>query len=104
MGRKHCPEAEWADLWQPRQVWTSSMKDVSHRPCGGEFMFWAMDSALDSQVEPLAVEIDSSTLVRAGAVDAVPFYSWILASLVGAFMASMCGWRSTRSVRRPRGT
>jgi hypothetical protein len=75
---KHCPEAEWA-----RSVATTAGLDIVDErgvlivgpPDGGEFMFWAMDPALHSQVEPLAVEIDSSTMVRAGAVDGIPIYT-----------------------------
>lgn len=75
---KHCPEAEWA-----RSVATTAGLDIVDErgvlivgpPEGGEFMFWAMDPALHSQVEPLADEIDNSTMVQAGEVDGIPIYS-----------------------------
>lgn len=77
---KHCPEAEWArsvatmaglDIVDERAVLIVGTSD------SGEFMFWAMDPALHSQVEPLAVEIKDSTMVRAGAVDGIPIYTSI---------------------------
>jgi hypothetical protein len=41
---------------------------------GGEFLFWAMDPALHSGVEPLPEELQDSTMVPAGEVRGVRIY------------------------------
>jgi TolB protein len=75
---KHCPEAEWA-----RSVATVAGVDVIDEEAvlilgpreGGEFLFWAMDPALHSGVEPLLTAVPDSTMALAGQVGGVRFYA-----------------------------